>query len=219
MTKKLINYLLHFLLITIFIFIFIYSNIVKETVINGINIWLYNLIPSMFPILLVTKLMIKYNIFEYINYLFGNLFEKLFRVNKNASFVIITSIFTGFPSGSIFTKELLLSNKINIKEANKLIAITSYSNPIFVISFVGETLLKSKILGFYIFIVHLISGLLIGILYNTKKDFKRINEVKSNNNKTNFINTLIEVINDCFNILINILGIFLFFFTISNGIF
>ena len=56
MTKKIIDLLINSLIVIIFVFIFIYSNIVKRTIIYGINIWLNNLLPSMFPFLLVSEL-------------------------------------------------------------------------------------------------------------------------------------------------------------------
>ena len=73
MTKKLINFFINSLLITIFIYIFIYSKTVKETIVYGINIWLYNLIPSLFPFLLLSKLLITYHIFDKLNKSLGKI--------------------------------------------------------------------------------------------------------------------------------------------------
>lgn len=213
MTKNIINGLINALFITIFIYIFIYSNLVKRNVIVGINIWLYSLIPTLFPFLLITKLLINYNIINTINAIFGKIIEKIFNISKNSSFVVILSIFTGFPTGSIYIKELLSKDIISVQEANKLITFTSFANPIFIISFIGETLLNNKSTGIYIFIIHLFTGLLLGIIFKSDKSKYSSNELKDDKS---FIYVLVNSINDSFSILINMLGIIIFFIIILS---
>ena len=195
MTNKIINYLINTLLIIIFVFIFIYSKIVKQTIIYGINIWVKTLFPSIFPFLLVTKLLI-----------YKNFHNKL-----NKKIVIVLSLLTGFPTGAIYVKELLERNSISLEEANKLIMYTSFSNPIFVISVIGETLLNNKKLGIFIYLVHVLSGLLIGLILRSKSKYI---PTKNINNKQN--NILIKSINESFETLINILGIVIFFLIIIS---
>ena len=214
MTKKLISFLLNSMLIIIFFYIFIYSKIVKETIIFGINLWLHTLIPSIFPFLLISKLLVKYNILNIINNLFGSYIEKLFKISKNSTYVVLLSIISGFPSGSIYIKDLLEKKQISVKEANKLITFTSFSSPLFVISFIGETLLNNRNIGINIYLIHLITGLLVGFLF--KSDINRNINNKPINNEESFIKNLIDSLNESFSILINMLGIILFFLIILS---
>ena len=214
MTKKLFSFLLNLLLIIIFLYIFIYSKIVKETIIFGINLWLYTLIPSIFPFLLISKLLVKYNILNIVNNTFGFYIEKIFNISKKSTFVVLLSIISGFPSGSIYIKDLLYKNQISIIEANKLITFTSFSSPIFVISVIGETLLNNRHLGITIYFIHLITGLLVGFLF--KSDINRNNNNNLICNKEPFIKNLLDSLNESFNILINMLGIILFFLIIIS---
>ena len=213
MTKKTINGLINTFFISIFIYIFIYSNIVKRNITVGINIWLYSLIPTLFPFLLITKILINYNIFDIINTIFGKIIEKIFHISKNSSFIVIISMLTGFPTGSIYIKDLLEKDLISIEEANKLITFTSFANPIFVISFIGETLLNNRSIGIYIFLIHLFTGLLLGIFIkcnNINHAYKKHNLNKS------FITILTISINESFKTLINMLGIIIFFLIILS---
>lgn len=212
MIEKIINVLINILLVILFVFIFIYSNTVKETIIYGIYIWVNNLIPSMFPFLLVSKLMIYSNLVLYLNKIFGKYLSIIFNIPKSSSFAVILSLITGFPTGAIYIRELLNNNLIDINDANKLIMYTSYSSPIFVISIIGETLLNSKILGLYIYIIHVITGLLIGIILRGKK--KNINNKISINKKED--KALSDAIRESFETLINILGILLFFLLVIS---
>ena len=215
MTKKLINYLLYSLLIIIYIYIFIYSKEVKETVIYGINIWIYNLFPSIFPFLLMTKLIAYHNLFDYVNNLFGNIISNIFKVSKASTYIIILSLFCGFPTSAIYIKDLLISNKINVNEANRLLTFTSFANPIFIISFIGENLLNSKTIGIFIYIIHIITGLSISFIFKSNKILNN-NILKNNNEKNCFSKILIKSINESFITLTNMLGIIVFFLLILS---
>lgn len=175
---------------------------------------MYNLFPSIFPFLLITKLIFYYNVLELFGKSFGKYISNIFNVSINSTFVIISSIFNGFPTGAILTKELLENNKINISEANKLITFTSFANPIFIISFVGETLLKNKYLGVFIYISHIVSGLLISFLFKNK--YTTNNNHNYNNPRKEFSSILMKSINESFITLINILGIIIFFLLVIS---
>ncbi len=210
MKNNLINILINILLINIFIFLFLYSKDIKENILFAANIWFTNLLPSIFPFLLISNLLINYNFIDYLSNSVGNIIQKLFNLSKNSAYAIVTSIFTGFPTGSIYTRNLLVNKKISIEEANHLIMFTSFSNPLFIISIVGETLLKSKKLGYVIFFIHLITGLIIGIIFKPKDKIINNSYSEEIKKKKSFIIYLINSINEAFKVLINILGIIIF---------
>lgn len=213
MNKNLINFLINFVLLFIFIYIFMYSSNIKASILFAFDIWINNLIPSMFPFLLISNLLINYGFLDVLSLILGPFIEKIYRLPRICAYPIVASIFTGFPTGSKYTKDLLDSNKISIQDANRLIMFTSFSNPLFIVSSVGECLLHNKKVGFFIFFSHLFSGLLIGLIYRSKN--KTIeNVIRVNYTKKSFINVLTNSIADIFKILINMLGIIIFFLII-----
>lgn len=222
MKKNLINYLINIVLIYIFISLFIYSKELKENILFILEIWVNNLIPSIFPFLLFTNLFYNYGIIDILNYVLGPIIQRIYNLPKEASFAIIMSMFSGFPTGSKYVKDLLDKKEITENEANCLITFTNYSNPLFVISIIGETLLKSKKVGILIYSVHILTGLITGLLFKNKKIEKPKNRNINTNNKNKLITILIKSIKEAFEILLNILGIMLFFniiITILNQIF
>lgn len=214
MKKNLIYLLIDITLIFILVFIFIYSNDIKESVLIAINIWNNSLIPSIFPFLLLSNLLVKYGFIEIISKIFGRATEIIYNLPKSASYAIITSMFTGFPTGSKYIKDLLQNREIDNEDANVLITFTSFSNPLFVISAVGEGMLHNKKIGIKIFMVHLFTGLFVGLLFKKKKERKNIQVNKKVINNKSFIENLINSINETFKILANILGLLIFFFII-----
>lgn len=196
-----------------FIFIFTSSSSVKTAIIYGENLWLYSLFPSIFPSLLLSSLLIKYNLINVLSKIFKNIIKNVFNLNEASTFPILISMITGFPTGSKYINDLLKKNLISIEDANHLIMFTSYSNPIFVISIIGEALLNNKKVGILIYVIHVLTGLLIGILFRNNNYKENIKEY-ANHNSLTFINELKDSIKESFIILINMLGIIIFFIII-----
>ncbi len=210
MKNNLINLLITILLVYMFIFIFLYSMESKEAIIYTEDIFLYNLLPSILPSLIISSLLIKYNFINILSKLFKNIIRYLFNLSESCTFPILISMITGFPTGSKYVKDLLDNNTISIEEANHLIMFTSFSNPIFVISLIGEGLLDNKNLGLLIYLIHVLTGLFIGILFRRKNSSHTITKSISKKNLV-FINELKDSIKSSSIILLNMFGIIIFF--------
>lgn len=160
----------------IFILIFIFGNFfvidLKSIILESSNIWLYNLVPSMLPFYVISDLLINYDLIDILALLFKKIINKLFNVSENASFVIFFSMFTGFPSSAKYLKNLLDSNYISIEDANKIIRFTHFSNPLFIINVIGNTIIGNKKIGFLILLSHYLSNFIIGFLYRKEKSQK-----------------------------------------------
>lgn len=225
MKNKFYTVLTIVVLMLLFLMIFIYSKDVTTSVLFSISIWKDNLLPTLFPFFLVSDLLIEYGFIEIISCILGKCISKIFHLPKEASFAIFTSLFSGFPSGSKYTKDLLDKKMITEKDANHLIMFTHYSNPIFIISTIGILLLNSKKAGYIILACHILSNLIIGILFRQRKKIivekEKLSHVISeiNNKRINgksFITILMNSIIKSFSILINMLGIIIFFLILTT---
>ena len=171
----------------IFILIFIFGNFfvidLKSIILESSNIWLYNLVPSMLPFYVISDLLINYGLIDILAFLFKKIINKLFNVSENASFVIFFSMFTGFPSSAKYLKNLLDLNYISIEDANKIIRFTHFSNPLFIINVIGNTIIGNKKIGFLILLSHYLSNFIIGFLYRKEQTpkitTKRVKNTKS----------------------------------------
>lgn len=183
----------------IFILIFIFGNFfvidLKSIILESSNIWLYNLVSSMLPFYVISDLLINYGLIDILAFLFKKIINKLFNVSENASFVIFFSMFTGFPSSAKYLKNLLDLNYISIEDANKIIRFTHFSNPLFIINVIGNTIIGNKKIGFLILLSHYLSNFIIGFLYR-KEQTQKITTKRVKNTKsfgsiltTSFINS------------------------------
>ena len=162
MKKKLENIIIIILILVITFEVLKESNLVIESVKFSFKIWTNNIFPSLFPFLIIGNILISLNFHEIIGNLLKNITQKLFKINKYASFVIILSIISGFPSSSKYVKELNQENLIDNNTTSRLLWFTHFSNPLFVLGSVA-TFVGDKTLGFPILISHYLGNLVIAI--------------------------------------------------------
>lgn len=182
------------------------SKIVIETVLYSIEMWKNNIFPSLFPFFIISNLLIEFNFVEISGKLFNPLM-KLFKVNKNGSFVFLMSLISGFPSNAKYGLELLNKNLISKNDLMKLLTFTNFGNPLFILGTISIQFLNNKYLGFVVLIAHYLSNIITGLIfrnkYISKNDFKQIEKKKISNFGSIITNSIFSSINT----LVLILGI------------
>lgn len=223
MKKNILNLLIILFLFLILICILIFSNDVLQTVLFAFTIWKENIFTSLFPIFITTDLLINYGFIELIGEASKKIMNRLFYLPGEASFVIIGSMLSGFPSSAKYIKELLDKKFITENEGQYLLSFTHFSNPLFVIGVIGN-LLNNKSLGFLILLVHISVNFLIAFLIrkkesiantkiNMKSAFKSIEKRRKENS---FIKVLTSSIMKTINTLLLLLGIITTFLVLSK---
>ena len=122
-------------------------------------------------------------------------------------------MFSGFPSGTKFIKNLYEQKLLSIKQANYLIIFTHFANPLFVIITVGIIFKNIKTVYLILF-THILSNIIIGIIIRPKE--KEITKNISLNSTLPFSDALSKSITNSINLLLIILGNTCFFFIISK---
>ena len=204
------------ILIIIILFLFCFeilteSKIVLEAVTFSLDIWKNNIFPSLFPFFVLSEIMIKYGIPEFIGTLLKPLMNKIFKINSQTAFILIMSIISGNPSNAKYTKEMLENGSINKYEAAKILCFTCFANPLFILGTVSILFLKNHKIGILLLFCHYIGNIVIGIIirnfYPSKKENKKINFKAAINNMhqkrisnkssfgTIFTNSLVNSIN------------------------
>lgn len=224
MKKNIYNLLILILLSFILLFILIFSNEVLDCVLIAIKIWKENIFTSLFPFFIITDLLISYGMVDLLAEATKKIMNKLFYLPGDASFVIIASLFSGFPSSSKYIKELLDNNKINIEQAEYLLAFTHFPNPLFILGVVGNKILKNKSLGFIVLISIIIGNFIIAFSIRkktkitiNKTNIRNVLQNISNNNKDNkFIVILTNSIFKTIHTLTLLLGIITIFSVLNT---
>ena len=212
--KKIIN-IFTLSIILLFIFFLISKNkVVLESTTFSISLWKDTLFPNLFPFFILSKILIEYDLINPINKVLSIFFTKLFKLPKDYSYILLISLISGYPSGAKYINDLLDKKLISINNANRLLTFTNYANPIFILGFIRYLL--NKKLAFIIFISHILSGLITGIILNINKPIENNINIQGNKNYPKIGNLLKESIIDSINTLLLLLGIITLFLLISN---
>ena len=197
---------------------FFKSEILLDSFYQSIKLWFNNLFPSIFIFFIITDILSNYHFPYYLSKIFGKLTKKIYKIPSIASYIILMSMTSGFPGNSKLIKEQLDNKTINSFNATKILTMTHFSNPLFIIYTIGIKILNNQKIGLIILLVHFLTNFIIGYLFRNIY-LEEIKEEKLILKKSlPFMEVLKNSITNSFFILINVLGIIIFFSLITTTI-
>lgn len=171
---KLKKNFLSIIVILFVIFLCVYSNQNIEAVKEGLSLWVNNVIPSLFPFFIATEILCKTNFINILGKILQKPVSKLFNVPGEGVFPLIMGTISGYPSGAKIVSNLKKDKILSEEEAERLISFTNNSGPLFILGTVGVSLIKNKTLGYILLISHIISCLIVGIIF---RNWKKTTEI------------------------------------------
>ncbi len=103
---------------------------------NGLCLWAESVLPSLFPFMVITLLLIKTGAAQVAAKPFGRVSEKLKLPNVGVP-LFLMSVFSGYPAGSRILYEYCEQGLIDRSEAKKLAPLLSTCGPLFALGTVG----------------------------------------------------------------------------------
>ena len=213
---------LSFLIISLLMFIcaeiLTESQSIIDSVSFSLSIWKNNIFPSLFPFFVLSEIMVKYGMTEFIGNLLNPIMTKLFKIKPAAAFVLVMSLISGNPANAKYTRELYLNGDLNQNEATKILCFSCFANPLFILGTVALLFLNNKEVGILILLCHYIGNFIIGLCLrnyypsenvNTKISLKKaINEAHQKiSNKEDFGKIITGSLLNSINTLLLILGV------------
>lgn len=202
MKKKYKNILVVVILLLTLVVNLVSIDIIVQKIIEYTELFLRKIFPVSFIFFTLSNMLIEYN--------FIQILQRLFKIKSPYIYVFLLAFISGFPSGAIYTKELLEKDLISIYDANKIIMFCHFPNPLFIINSIG-LIIGNKTLAIFILISIIISNLIILLFCNTKTNYSY--SIFTNNLDFSYI--LSNSIYKTFKNIIMIYGISLFFYLIS----
>lgn len=180
MKKSMSNIGSMLIIIFLLINILIHPNYVSNSTSLAFDIWKNNLFPFLFPMFVISEVMISLNAIDIFSNLGNNIITKLFKVKKECTFILIMSMLSGFPSSAKYINSMYEKGILNDNDASKILMFTHFSNPLFIIGTISSTFLGNIKLAKLIFLSHYLTNILIGIM------FRNYNPIKKENNSSSF---------------------------------
>ena len=173
-----------FCLFSICLVIFSASNLASAR--NGLVLWATAVVPSLFPFFVATELLSYTNIISLLGKYFNKIMRPLFGVPGEASFAFLMGLISGYPVGAKIVSAFEETGICTKEEAERMLAFTNNSGPLFIIGTVGISLFGNAKIGILLFVTHVLSCITVGILLNIISHFK--NSKNFSNRKGNYLN-------------------------------
>lgn len=183
-----------FLLTFSLLFVINSSKYISVTI-DGILLYGTKILPTLLPFFFVTKILSNFNFIYAVCNQFSFLTKLLFNTKAISSYIFFMSIISGYPIGAKLTTEFYENKIIDKNDAQKILSFCSTSGPLFIIGTVGVGFFCNQFLGILIFLIHVISSILNGIIYRNlgsrktakfsdKKSIKNDSKLNDNLNST-----------------------------------
>lgn len=173
---KLVKILKRNLLTIIFTFFLIclvlFSKSNLQAAKQGLSLWAKNVVPSLFPFFIATELLNYTNLPYYIGKLTNKFMRPLFNVPGEGSYAFIMGIISGYPVGAKIVNKFYEDNTFTKSEAERILAFSNNSSPLFIIGTVGISLFGYTPIGILLFITHILSCLTVGLIFGFFSKYK-----------------------------------------------
>lgn len=168
------------ILLIIFAFI-LHPNIVSEGAFRGLNIWIKNIVPFLFPMFILSNILLQYNfIYSLLERL--SFFSKKILKSKFALIPYFISFISGYPSGAMIVNIMANNRKISTNEANYILTFTNNCSFQFIAAVVSYSMLGNFNLWVYIAIPHYLGSLILSFLFKHKENNLSKNMIIQNKN-------------------------------------
>lgn len=154
-------------------FLLIFSNANLSSAKTGLALWANSVVPSLLPFFIATELLGYTNIISVLGKILNKLMRPLFNVPGEGAFPFIMGIISGYPMGAKIVSNFKAQGICTDEEAERLLAFTNNSGPLFIIGTVGIGLFKDTNTGILLFITHILACITVAFLFRFWKSSKR----------------------------------------------
>lgn len=214
--KKYSNFIIVILSFFTLILILLNKSLISKTIIYSFSIWFNTLVPSMFPMIVLSDILINYNFTEFIPNSIVKFISKIFNISKNSVLVIFLSMISGFPTNAITVVNAYDKKMISRKEAEHLLLFNHFANPLFVLETIGIFYLNNNKYGIVILISHVLGNIIIGLLFRYKNKYSIDNYIYNNYKSQSFGDVISSSIKKTINSLFMISGTITLFLILST---
>ena len=136
---------------------------VRQAVGEGLALCTGSVIPALFPFLCLSSLLMALGFGELAAGPLGGLMG-LYGLDGSASSALLLGLVGGYPVGARTAAELVEQGSLTKEEGERLLSFCNNASPAFVINVLGVGVFGSVRVGVWLWLIHLLSALLAGLL-------------------------------------------------------
>uniref|UniRef100_UPI0035E3FDF3 sporulation integral membrane protein YlbJ n=1 Tax=Paenibacillus eucommiae TaxID=1355755 RepID=UPI0035E3FDF3 len=158
------TYLLASVAMMIAVLLLIFPQQGFDAALRGVVIWWDVLFPALFPFFVISEMLLGFGIVHFLGTLLDPMMRPVFRLPGIGGFVMAMGFASGYPVGARLTSQLWDQKLVNREEAERLVASTTSSDPIFLIGAVAVGFFHDVSLALILAAAHYGGAIIIGLL-------------------------------------------------------
>lgn len=136
---------------------------------EGLALCANTLIPSLFPAFVLADLAIELGLGQWLGKRLSPVMEPVFHLGGACAAPLALGLLGGYPVGAQAVRRLLEQNLCSREEAQHLLCFCNNSGPGFILGVVGGTVFGNPVLGLFLWLVHALSAVCVGVLFRPEK--------------------------------------------------
>ena len=169
------NHFFQFFLILCFFVMLLFPSEVFEGAKSGLLLWFLTVLPTLFPFLLISRLLLDSCACSLLNKLLAPVISRLFSISAQGSFAFIVGFLCGYPMGAKITADLFHARQISKAEASYLLSFCNNTSPAFLIHYIVLGYFQNPRLIFPSVLILYGTPILLTFFFRIKKHFASSN--------------------------------------------
>jgi len=132
---------------------------------RGLNLWLNTVVPSLLPFFIAAELLKDSSLVRAFGILLQPVMYPLFRVPGCGSFAFLMGTASGYPVGAKITSSLRRSGYLTKTQAERLLAFSNNSGPLFIVGAVSVGMFNIPQLGVLLLFCHAAASITVGLIF------------------------------------------------------
>lgn len=136
-----------------------------QSAISALHLCADTVVPSLFPFIFCGNMFIAVGAARIMSRTLSRFMQPIFNVSGAGAMALVLGLVSGYPVGAMCAASLYTSGECTKSEAERLLAFCNNSGPMFIIGAIGTGILQNYRLGILLYITHIFSALLCGMIF------------------------------------------------------
>ena len=176
-----------------------------------------SVIPALFPFMVTASALISLGFGTWFSPLLTPMMA-LYGLPGGAGAAVVLGLVGGYPIGAKTTARLCAEGCLTRSEGERLLTFCNNSGPVFLISVLGEGIFGSFRTGVYLWLIHILSALLAGLLLGSRSRTERRLPLPpiSQGSEPSLPSAFVSAIRDSASTMVSVCGFVVFFYVLSR---